>query len=67
MKLHPSIQSLLDEIDAFRERAGMNPTAFGLQAVRDGKLVSDLRTGRVPSLVTIDRIREFMASHQVAA
>lgn len=66
MNLHPSIQSLVEEIDAFRERDGLNPTAFGLRAVNDGKFLSDLRAGRVPSIVTIDRVRAFMVPRVVA-
>lgn len=64
MKLHPSIQSLLAEITLFQERNNVNATNFGLLAVNDGKFLSDLNAGRVPSLVTIDRVREFMRRHE---
>lgn len=67
MKLHPSIQSLIDEVDAFCMESGINPTAFGLRAVNDGKLLSDIRSGRMPSLNTIDRIRAFMANRKKAS
>jgi hypothetical protein len=67
MKLHPSIQSLVDEIDAFRKRNDINATAFGLAAVNDGKFVGDLLKGRIPSLVTIDKVRAFMRDRETVA
>ena len=61
MKKHPSIVQLLSEIDAFvLENAGTE-TSFGLDALKDGKFVSDLRKGRIPSLTTIDKVRAYMA------
>lgn len=60
MQLHPSIQSLVDDIDAFLASSGLNPTAFGVRAVNDGKFLSDVRAGRMPSLAMIDRVRAFM-------
>lgn len=64
MKLHPSIQSLVDEIEAFRAERGMNATAFGIESINDGKLLSDLRNGRIPSLTTIDKVRAYMRRRQ---
>lgn len=66
-KLHPSIQSLVTEIETFRERNQLNATAFGIQAVNDGKFLADLRQGRIPSLTTIDRVRAFMCGERSAA
>jgi hypothetical protein len=63
MDLHPSIQELLSEIEAFRERTGMAVTAFGLAAFNDPWFIRDIKAGRIPSLRTIDRAREFMRSH----
>lgn len=68
MKLHPSIQSLVDDIDAFLAATGMSPTAFGLLAMNDGSFLRRLRAGeRAPSLLTAERVKEFIASHQVSA
>lgn len=66
MRLHPSIKVLVSEIDEFRERNGLSATAFGKQALNDEKLVHDLNKGRLPSLVTIDRIRSFMRCREGA-
>jgi hypothetical protein len=62
MKLHPSIELLLTEIETFRQRADMTASAFGRTAVNDPNFVGDLRRGRIPSLTLIDRVREFMHS-----
>lgn len=39
-------QDLIDQIDAFLRATDINATQFGIKAVGDGKLVSDLRRGR---------------------
>lgn len=62
MNLHPSIESLLAEIDAFRGDRGMTASAFGRAAVNDPNFVGDLHKGRLPSLTLIDRVRDFMQS-----
>jgi hypothetical protein len=67
MQLHPSIQALLDEITAFRRQRGISATAFGIHVLNDGKFVADLKRGRVPSLMTIDKVRLFMNPGKVAA
>lgn len=68
MIIHPTVQSLLDEIDAFRARKDMSVTAFGTLAVNDSRFIPDLiRKGRLPSLATIDRVRAFMRKRQGAA
>jgi hypothetical protein len=38
--------STLRTIERFLKKTGMAPTAFGRQAVRDPRLVFDLRNGR---------------------
>lgn len=60
MTIHPVIRELLDEIDAFRDLTGMSATAFGTEALNDSKFLSDLRAGRLPSVATMDKVRNFM-------
>jgi hypothetical protein len=64
MKLYPEIAALLVEIDAFIEREGMTPTAFGVDAVKDPNLYRRLKSNSNLTLATIDRVRGFMADHQ---
>jgi hypothetical protein len=61
-KLHPTVESLLSEIDAFIARTGTDQTNFGLDVINDGHFVKRLRHGRVPKLQTIDRVRGYIAS-----
>ena len=67
MKLHPTISDLIRDIDAFLDREGMTPTEFGLRSISDPNLYRRLKGGANPRLATMDRIRAFMASRQVAA
>ena len=64
MDQHPTIKSLLDEIQAFRDRTGLNPTRFGQLAVNDGNFIRAIRSGRTPSLQTLDRVRKFMKTYR---
>ena len=64
MKLHPTVKSLLAEIDAFRRASVVSKTTFGIRACKDGHLISRLERGHVPTLLTIDRIRKYMREHQ---
>ena len=66
-KLHPVAAQLLAEIEAFMERTGMSPTAFGRRALNDGNFIPRLEQGRAPSLGTIDRVRKFIAQNSKAA
>lgn len=52
------------EIDAFLERTGMAPTAFGRLACNDASFVEDLHGGREPRLSTIEKVRRFMAEFE---
>ena len=52
---------LLRSIDRFCARAGMSPSRFGWEAVRDARLVHDLRRGRRPGARMVARIRAFLA------
>jgi 2,4-dienoyl-CoA reductase-like NADH-dependent reductase (Old Yellow Enzyme family) len=47
-------------IETFLRRTGMPPTRFGREAVRDPRLVHDLRRGRQPSDRMQRRIEHFM-------
>jgi hypothetical protein len=58
--LHPEIRKLLNEINAFRARIGMESTRFGIEAVNDGHLLPRLQAGREPRRATIERVRAFM-------
>ena len=58
-------EKLLAEIDAFLERHNMRETAFGIKAVNDPALVSNMRYhGRNVRIDTAERLREFMASYK---
>jgi len=59
-KLHPAVEKLLAEIEAYRARSGLDKTNFGLLAVNDGHFITRVEAGRVPKLQTIDRVRDFM-------
>ena len=51
---------ILRDVEQWISRNGMKPTKFGILALRDPRLVFDLRNGRNPSRRTRARIRAFM-------
>ena len=54
----------LREIDSFLDGSGMTATAFGVAALKDPCFVSDVRDGgRAPNGRTMQKVRDFMASH----
>ena len=55
---------ILDEIEAFLSRSGMDPTRFGRECVNDPSFVRRLRAGTDIRTRTIDRIREFIGAHE---
>lgn len=57
--------TLLDEIEAFLEAAGMSPTAFGTQALNDPPFVAQLRAGRDVKMSTVEKVRAFMREHNL--
>ncbi len=61
-KLHPTVQELLLDIEQYRARAGVDRTQFGMQAMNDGNFITRLEHGRIPSLKTIDRVRDYISS-----
>lgn len=57
------VAEFLADIDTFLARSGMSATAFGKVAVGDPNFVNDVRTGRAPSLRLVERVYEFIRSH----
>lgn len=53
-------QNLLRRIERFLEESAMPPSVFGRDAVRDPRLVGDLRSGRIPGRDIICRSEHFM-------
>lgn len=53
-------RNLLQRIEAFLAESAMPPSVFGREAVRDPRLVADLREGRVAGLRIICRLEHFM-------
>lgn len=54
--------AVLPKIHRFMRRTGMPATKFGRLAVRDPRLVHDLRKGREPREDMVARIEAFIAS-----
>ena len=57
--------NLLYEIEKFLHRNNMSPTRFGRLAVRDPRLVGDMRRGREVREAMERRVRGFIDDHQV--
>mgnify|MGYP003502587590 CR=1 FL=1 len=60
---HPE---LLSEITVFCEEHGVPKSMFGLEAVRDASLVTDLENGRECRRRTVERVRQFMADRRAS-
>lgn len=56
----PPDRPLIRVIESFLRETGLSPTQFGRQAVRDPRLVSDLRKGREPGTRLRCRVEHFM-------
>jgi hypothetical protein len=54
--------ALLREIERYLKTSGMKPTVFGRNAVRDPRLVHDLRRGREPGTRLAARVRDFITT-----
>jgi len=68
MSIHPTVQSLLDEIETFLSRTGTSASAFGMSALGDPRFIGDLRTkDRSPSLRTVEKVRAFMRDREERA
>lgn len=61
------IEQFCQEVEAFLAESQMNATALGREALNDPGFVFDLRSGRAPSLRTVERVREFMVAKSRAA
>lgn len=51
---------LLQQVEAFLKESAMPPSVFGRAAVRDPRLVGDLRSGREPGRQLTSRVEHFM-------
>lgn len=51
------------EVEEYLTATDMKPTQFGVAALKDPGFVFELRTGRSPTLKTIDRVRAWMAEN----
>lgn len=58
------IGALRRDIDAFLSKTGMAPSTFGLKSIGDPNFVTDIRAGRVPGLLLIDKVRAFMSEQR---
>jgi hypothetical protein len=54
---------LIRKIEVFLRRTGMPATKFGRLAMRDPRLVTDLRHGRLPRPHTEELVEHFMNTH----
>lgn len=52
------------EIQRFLRESGLPPTKFGRLAVKDPRLVGDMRNGRQLGPSVTARVRRFIAEHQ---
>ncbi|MFZ5747212.1 MAG: hypothetical protein ACOY45_06085 [Pseudomonadota bacterium] len=55
---------VLRKIERFLRESGMAETRFGRLAVRDPRLVHDLRRGREPRAPMVARIEAFLAAQR---
>lgn len=55
--------SMLRTVEIFLRETGMAPTRFGRDAVRDPRIVLDMRNGREPSARMCRRLNRFIAAH----
>lgn len=66
MTMHTPLQSplsMLRTIEAFLRATGMAPTRFGREAVRDPRIVLDMRNGREPSQRMCRRLNHYIAAY----
>lgn len=56
-------EQLLDEIDAFLSRSGMNVSDFGQAVMGDRSFVQRLRRGRKVQADSVDKIRLWLSLH----
>jgi hypothetical protein len=61
---HPD---LLSDILAFCAKRGMKRSAFGLEAIKDRSLVTQIEAGRELRRKTVNRIREYIDQSEAGA
>lgn len=59
-------ETFLNKIEAFLERSGMAPTAFGKESVGDPNLVKELRGGRSLGFRLADKVERFIEDKSAA-
>ncbi len=55
--------SVVRSIEQYLKATGLPPTRFGRLAVRDPRLVRDLKHGREPGARMVARIEAYIAEH----
>lgn len=58
---------ILGKILAFLRQTGMAPTRFGREAVKDPRLVHDLKRGRCPGPRTVARVEAYLRAYAEGA
>jgi hypothetical protein len=58
---------ILRKIETFLRETGMAPTRFGREAVRDPRIVLDMRNGREPTSRMCRRLDHFIATRRDSA
>lgn len=53
-------EQFTQEIEKFLTAHRLKPTTFGWRALKDPSFVHELRTGRCPSLGTVEKVRTYM-------
>lgn len=59
-------QQLISEIDDFLAKTGMAASTFGQKAVRNWRIVDQLKSGGNTGMKTAARIRDYMRQHSGA-
>lgn len=62
----PTDAALLEQIEAFIAAHDMRPSRFGLDAMGDGALITQLKAGRSLSLRNAERVLRFIAEYRPA-
>ena len=59
--------TMLRTVEAFLRETGMAPTRFGRNAVRDPRIVFDMRNGREPTERMCRRLSHYIASNDITS
>lgn len=59
--------TMLRTVEKFLRETGMAPTRFGRNAVRDPRIVLDMRNGREPTERMCRRLSHYIAMHAPSA